>query len=141
MRKQLHRGRSSSLVLMETILAVGFFALTAAICMRLFASAAILNEKSEALRRASLCVQSTAEVWKSQNGDENKTARLLCGETADGTIEAAFDETLTPVPEEEGTALFFVTLKRTPDAAGCAEISCRDRTGETLCTITVRTFG
>ncbi len=63
------RGSKLSLFLMELIIAILFFSVSAAVCVRLFASAHIMAEETEALSNATKWSQSISEAFWGQEGD------------------------------------------------------------------------
>ena len=66
-----------SLFLMELIIAIFFFSLSAAVCVRLFASAHTLSERTENLENAVMWSQNLSEAFVSQKGDIASIARLF----------------------------------------------------------------
>lgn len=72
--------RSGALMLVELLLALMFFAVCAAICLRLFVTARQMGEQSVAMDNAVIQAQNAAEAWKSSGGDITKTLALLGGE-------------------------------------------------------------
>lgn len=73
-----HQSNSKlSLFLMELIVAIMFFSLSAAICVRLFASAHILAEKTEDLSNAVIWSQNMAEAFTGNNGNLEKIAAMF----------------------------------------------------------------
>ena len=65
-----------SLFLMELIVAIMFFSLSAAVCVRLFASAHFLAEKTEDLSSAVMWSQNISEAFTGKNGNLSEIARL-----------------------------------------------------------------
>ncbi len=66
-----------SLFLMELIIAIFFFSLSAAICVRLFASAHTLSENTETLENAIMWSQNLSEAFVSEKGDLDGISRLF----------------------------------------------------------------
>ena len=64
----------TSLFLMELIIAIFFFSISAAICVRLFVSAHTLAEKTVNLNNAVTWSQNLAECFNSEKGDIEKIA-------------------------------------------------------------------
>ena len=58
-----------SLFLMELIVAIMFFSLSAAVCVRLFTSAHLLAEKTESLSNAVIWSQNLSEAFTGSSGD------------------------------------------------------------------------
>ena len=65
-----------SLFLMELIVAIMFFSLAAAVCVRLFASAHFLAEKTEDLSSAVMWTQNLAEAFTGSDGKLSEIAQL-----------------------------------------------------------------
>ncbi len=63
------RNSKLSLFLMELIVAIFFFSVSAAICVRLFVSAHFLAQKTENLSNASIWSQNLSEVFIGNNGN------------------------------------------------------------------------
>ncbi len=70
------RSSKLSLFLMELIVAIMFFSLSAAICVRLFASAHVLAEKTGNLESAIMWTQNLSEAFTAKKGDLEKIAEL-----------------------------------------------------------------
>lgn len=68
------RSSNLSLFLMELIMAIMFFSLSAAVCVRLFASAHILSENTKDLNNATIWSQNLAEVFTAEEGSLEKIA-------------------------------------------------------------------
>ncbi|MBQ7615038.1 MAG: hypothetical protein IJU77_08320 [Butyrivibrio sp.] len=64
---------------MELIVAIMFFSLAAAICVRLFASAHFLAEKTESLSNAVIWSQNVAEAFTGNKGDLEKIVSMFPG--------------------------------------------------------------
>jgi hypothetical protein len=67
----IHRHSRSSLFLIEIIIAILFFSIGAAICVRVFAASYLCTEDSETLSHAQLLVSSMAEVLAGSDGDDS----------------------------------------------------------------------
>ncbi len=74
----MDRGKSSklSLFLMELIMAIMFFSLAAAVCVRLFAAAHFLAEKTENLSSAVMWTQNISEVFTGKEGNFSEISLL-----------------------------------------------------------------
>ena len=95
---------------MELIVAIMFFSLAAAVCVRLFVGAHTLSERTKDINNATIWCQNLAEAFTGQNGDPNKIAGLFPGsysaadadgDGSEGTLILFFDqnwERLTEVP-------------------------------------------
>ncbi len=89
-----------SLFLMELIIAIFFFSLSAAVCVRLFASAHTLSERTENLENSVMWVQNLSEAFVSAGGDLGRIAPLFpkgyVSETSEdgtsGSIILIFDQ-------------------------------------------------
>ena len=66
-----------SLFLMELIVAIMFFSLSAAVCVRLFASAHIMAETTESLSNATIWTQNLAEAFEGKKGRLSDMAELF----------------------------------------------------------------
>jgi len=66
-----------SLFLFEQLLAILFFALTAAVCIQLFVSSHTVSAQSAELNHALVVVQNGAEAYKAASGDLDETVRAL----------------------------------------------------------------
>lgn len=73
------QGRSGSLLLVELLFAIMFFAICAAICLQLFVTAKQTGEESHNLDQAVLLAQNVAETWKATESRE-ETLRLIGAE-------------------------------------------------------------
>lgn len=79
----------TSLFLMELILVILCFTVSAAICLRVFVSAKSTADRSRDLSAAVLAAENAAECWKASEGDLVECAALLhAGENGDGIIQA-----------------------------------------------------
>ena len=67
----------TGLLLTELLIAVMFFSLASAICLRLFVAAHQSSERSAELSRAVIEAQNMAETFKAANGNIGRTAELL----------------------------------------------------------------
>lgn len=95
--------RKAPLVLMELVIALGVFALAAALCLQAFSLADKTSRKAETLDKAVLLAQNGAEAVKHCRGDLSAAAALLGGGAAEGKLEVWQDGlTLTAVLREEG---------------------------------------
>ena len=96
------RNSNLSLFLMELILAILFFSLSAAVCVRLFVSAHLLSENTSDLNNATIWSQNLAEVFAAENGSMQEiaehfpkayvTADPSSPQAKEGTIILFFDE-------------------------------------------------
>ena len=82
----------SSLFLMELIIVIMFFTISAAICMEIFANAKVKNDYSRNVANAAFKAESIAEVYKNENGDLDKLSQKYKGtKTSDGVLEIYYD--------------------------------------------------
>ena len=111
------RGNSRlSLFLMELILAIMFFSLSAAVCVRLFTSAHFMAEGAKNISRASIWSQNLAEAFESSQGDLSGIEKLYpdayVSHNADdpsgrgGYIILFFDENWNRIDSLAGAAYF-----------------------------------
>ena len=85
------RSSKLSLFLMELIIAILFFSLSAAVCVRLFASAHILSESTTNLENAVMWSQNLSEAFVSEKGSLSSIAHLF----PDGFVSRAYEESDT----------------------------------------------
>ncbi|NLF79899.1 MAG: hypothetical protein GX572_01755, partial [Clostridia bacterium] len=92
----------STLFLLEQILAILVFAITAAVCVHLFVGSHLAAKANTELNYALLAAQNSAEVFKAAQGDWQLTADLLDVQpqaiVADTKIQVAYDKTWQPCP-------------------------------------------
>ena len=87
--------KRSGLFLIEIVIVIFFFAVSSAVCMRIFAAAKLTTDRARELDSASLAVQNAAEVYKAC-GDMRETARRLGAELLDdGSARQRLDGGLT----------------------------------------------
>lgn len=99
------RNSKLSLFLMELIVAIFFFSLAAAVCIRLFTSAHLLAEKTENLSSAVMWSQNLSEAFNGKAGNIHDIADLYPGayisekdgSDGDGILILFFDEDWTQV--------------------------------------------
>ena len=68
-----------SLFLMELIIAIMFFSLSAAVCVRLFTSAHFMTEGAENMSSATIWSQNLAEAFTGTNGNLSEMEKLYPG--------------------------------------------------------------
>ncbi len=87
------RGNSpkTSLFLTELIIMILFFSVSAAVCMRLFASAHTMSKDSRDLSSAVMEAQSAAECFKSAGGDISGSASILGASVTDSGFVINYD--------------------------------------------------
>lgn len=69
----------SSLFLMELLLAILFFSIASAVCIRMFVRAHTVSAQTIDTNKAIVQAQNLAEAWLSADGDLNEVASLLPG--------------------------------------------------------------
>lgn len=75
--KKVYPGSRTGLFLAELTVVILFFALSAAVCMKLFAYAYITTQQASDISHAVSAAQNAAECFKASEGDVIQTARLL----------------------------------------------------------------
>lgn len=90
----------NGLFLMEMILVVLLFSLSAAVCLQMFGYANLTAQRAEDLSNATLSARSTAACFQSTNGDLDEMAELLSGHVDDDTLLVYYgsDWSATPSP-------------------------------------------
>lgn len=91
----------ASLGLMEQLVMILVFALSAALCLSLFVRADSLSRETSQLDRAAVLAQTGAETLKACGGDLEETAKLLSGEVSGGTLLCRQEDIylkITPLP-------------------------------------------
>ena len=114
-----------SLFLMELIVAIMFFSLSAAVCVRLFVSAHILSENTENLNNATIWSQNLAEAFTGENGDLEKIRELFpqayvlsdSGDNQEGTLILFFDDKWELFDSAPSGAAYEALLKVTKEDA------------------------
>lgn len=139
MRQRIRPSRSGLLAIEMTV-AVGVFALCAAISIGLLVRAELLSQKSSELTHAVSQARNAAECYKAARGDMEETARLLGVWGEEDGVRLVYDSDWHLQPE--GQAMVYVlTLMPldTPDAVGVceAELTVSDREGTSFLTWTV----
>ena len=96
-----HSHSKLSLFLMELIMAIMFFSLAAAVCVRLFVGAHSMSEQTKDLNNATIWCQNLAEAFTGQNGDLVRIGELFPGsyiassadgDGCEGTLILFFDK-------------------------------------------------
>ena len=88
----MKKSANGSLLLSEMLLAIMFFALAAAICLGVFASAKGELSKAQALSRAVIEAQSAAECFKAAGGNPQQYAAALGGSAEENGATLYFDK-------------------------------------------------
>lgn len=117
MSRKDHR---SSLFLMELIIAIFFFSLAAAVCIRLYAEAGLTQEETSELGSAVPLAESACSAFRSAGGDLSGLSaafpegHLNSDETA---FSVAYDEDFRPLGPDDGEEACY-TLSVTPKPSG-----------------------
>ena len=117
----------TSLFLMELVLMILFFAVSAAVCMRVFSSAQLKSNHSDDLSNASLKAQSAAECWKLSQGEASLAAEVLGGEKTENGAAVYFDKNWKNCGESE--AEYVLELEKNGNDANIGVFHFKD--GET----------
>lgn len=80
------------LVLVEQIIMILIFAVSAAICLKSFVYSEKLSENVQSQDNAILCVSNVAEVIKNSSGDFNQASAKFGGEIENGVLQINFSE-------------------------------------------------
>ena len=81
----------TGLFLIELIIVITIFAMSAAVCLRLFFQSRVIADESRNLSRASLEVLSVADCYKSADGSFDMAADLLGCRTESGVLTVYYD--------------------------------------------------
>ena len=102
------RRSKTPLLLMEAVIMLLVFAVSASVCIQVFVGARAIAEESYILDRAGIEVQRAAELWQSTKGNLQETADLLQAKVVDNGLEANYNEDwiLVEAPSE-----FLLTVK------------------------------
>jgi type II secretory pathway pseudopilin PulG len=130
----------SALFLMELVLAIGLLAVTAAVCIELFARAHRLSRQSEALSRALIVADSAAEGYKATGGELDALAELLSGSVQGDRLYVYYgaDWNTRPTPDPEGYTLLIESQAH--PRLNAAYIRVADATSRELYSLTVKHF-
>jgi len=124
----------TGLFLIELLMMILLFSFSAAVCLRIFASAKSASSFSRDLTAATMNAQSAAECYKAFDGDMERTAKGLSGKYNGDTVTLYYDEKWERAPGD-GSAFTMTLTKRD----GCAVIDV-EQSGkpELLFSITVK---
>lgn len=128
--------RSSLLPLMELVIMLLVFFVSAAICMRAFIRANEQSDADEMKIRASVCAQSAAETIKACGGDLGRASALYGGNFSDGRWKISFDEKCVPVDDGPYT-LYAERNDGVSRYCGSATVAVEDKNGNILFSIPV----
>jgi hypothetical protein len=105
----IHRHSRSSLFLIEIIIAILFFSIGAAICVRVFAASYLCTENSETLSHAQLLASSMTEVLGESGGDDSLISQHFPDAVMENNeIRVFYDENWESCPEESASYLLLV---------------------------------
>lgn len=100
----------SSLFLMELILVIMFFSISAAICMKVFASAKVKTDYSRNISNASFVAETIAENFKEYDGNLIKLSDKFSGDAEGDILVIYYDSEWKPC--KKGAETFILTLER-----------------------------
>jgi len=124
----MRKNSGSTLFLMEMLAVILFFALSAAVCMRVFAAARLESEYAARLSLAAARAQTAAECYKAAGGSVPYAADLFGTEADGNSFSAAYDSNMHPCDENCAEYLLTLTAEK-----GTAHIAVTDTdTGEEL---------
>ena len=133
------RPSRSGLIAIELVIAVGVFALCAAVSMGLFVRAELMSRESADLTRAVSEARSAAACYKAAGGDLPETAALLeTGQAGEDGLTVAYDKDWTRT--EGADPAFTLVMHNLADREGTvreAELRVMDGAGEELLLWTV----
>lgn len=111
----MRKNSSSSLFLMELIIAILFFSLASTVCIQLFVKAHLLTEKSVNLNQSILWTQNLAEGFLNSNGDLAGMKELFDekSELGENHISLYFDSDWIPVAAGTDSARYEIKLQLT----------------------------
>jgi hypothetical protein len=116
--------KKTSLFLIELVIAVLFFSVCAAVCMRVFAAAKINTEHSKNLSNASVKLQSAAELYKNAGGDLALLAEKLGAGVLENGLVVLYDGEWNAVSEEKNAEfILFVEREQSGEYLESAVIS------------------
>ena len=111
--KTISRSHSSSLFLLELVVAIIIFALASAISLQFFAKAHLLNKNAKTLNYFSNESSIVAEITGISSSTEEFEKALLqvypSATLENQTIELYYDDNLTLCSEENGTYLYTIS--------------------------------
>ena len=121
--------RQSGLFLIELIIVILFFSISAAICMRIFAVSKIASDNANQLNSAVEASQNAAECFKSSNGSFDRAVGLLGAELTDKN---------TAVLALQNGLILTMTVNETKSTAysSLCDIAVHDSEGAEVFTIT-----
>ena len=82
----------SGLFLLELMVVITLFALSAAVCLQLFSYATLTARNAENLSQATLAARSVASCYQATDGNLVEVAAILSGATTGENLVVAYDE-------------------------------------------------
>ena len=135
--EQRIRPTRSGLFAIELLIAVGVFALCAAICIGLFVRAEVMSADSADLNRAVTEARSVAECFKAAGGDLDRTIELSdAGWVVDGSLFQPYDgdwsriSRSSPSSDTAVVPAFYLTLEPRQEDGYTAGVLTVTRNGE-----------
>lgn len=126
----------STLFLMELVLAILFFSVSAAVCASVFAKADSLADKSRNISFAVSKVSSAASCYKAENGNFKKTSEFLGGISDGSQIVVTYNKDWE---KTENGGKYFVYV--VPQNSFSARIYACDAEGNIFADINAAVFG
>lgn len=126
------------LSLMEQLIMLLVFALTAALCLQIYVFSAQISRRSEAQAHAVIAVQNTAESVKFCRGDVSRYPRVLGGAGTAQQWEIRYDENWEETSHNQAAYRVLVTPEASPlSALGRASVKAVTEAGDVLFSISV----
>ena len=108
----------SSLFLMELIIVIMFFSLSAAICMQIFAQAKTKTDYSRNVTNAAFAAESIADMYKAKDGDLKAIAEKLdVDKKTENSLEIYYDNDWNTVSKNNAKFVIRVTETEEPSIA------------------------
>ena len=130
--KTLPRRNGSLLFLTELLISILVLAVAAAFCVKLFADAREMRQKSAAITQAAVLAQNAAEVFKEKDGALEAFFGIKSGEVPmDGVYSMSYDAQGIAC-EKEQAAYVLMLCAAEQNGLSVADISVHDAGGEAL---------
>ncbi len=136
MEERVRPGRSG-LAAIEMVIAVGVFALCAAVCMGLLVRADSLSRSAGDLTRAVEEARSAAECYKAAGGDLARAAALSEGEPSAEVLTLRYDASWTRTEREDASFTLTLTPRKAEGPVREAELAVTGPDGARLLCWTV----
>ena len=138
MKKRLQR--RSNVFLLEIILAIFFFSLASAVCIRLFAQAHTQSVETAALNQAILAASGAAEALEAWDGTEESMEELYPQSVwEDRTLHVYYDDSWDCCPDSESVYQMDVVLS-SEDGLTRGDISVFETGGAVIYTLTTEYY-